>query len=67
MAVSGVARPQGGQPAAVFYPLGHLKPYAYEFLSNATFLLLAAAGVRCAGGGLQTRETTLALRMIDLD
>jgi hypothetical protein len=29
MAVSGVARPLGGQPAAVFYPLGHPTPYAY--------------------------------------
>jgi hypothetical protein len=29
MAVSGVARPQGGQPAAIFYPLVHPMPYAY--------------------------------------
>jgi hypothetical protein len=26
-AVSGVARPQGKQPAAVFYPLGYPTPY----------------------------------------
>jgi hypothetical protein len=28
-AVAGVALPQGGRPAAVFYPLGHPTPYAY--------------------------------------
>jgi hypothetical protein len=28
-AVSGVARSQSGQPAAIFYPLGHDTPYAY--------------------------------------
>jgi hypothetical protein len=28
-AVSGVARPQDGRPATVFYPLGHPTPYAY--------------------------------------
>jgi hypothetical protein len=28
--VSGVTHPQGGQPAAVFYPFGHPTPYAYE-------------------------------------
>jgi hypothetical protein len=26
-AVSGVARPQGGRPTAVFYPLGYSTPY----------------------------------------
>jgi hypothetical protein len=30
MAVSGVARPQSGQSAAVFYSLGHPTPYTYE-------------------------------------
>jgi hypothetical protein len=29
MAFSGVALPQGRQPATVFYPLGHPTPYAY--------------------------------------
>jgi hypothetical protein len=29
--VSGMARPQGEQPAAVFYPFGHPMPYAYDF------------------------------------
>jgi hypothetical protein len=29
MAVSGVAHPQGGWPATVFYPLGHPAPYVY--------------------------------------
>jgi hypothetical protein len=29
--VSGVARLQGGRPAAIFYPLGHPTPYAYTF------------------------------------
>jgi hypothetical protein len=29
IAVSGVAHPQGGQPAAVFYPFGHPTPYAH--------------------------------------
>jgi hypothetical protein len=28
-AVSGVAHPQGRQPAAVFYPFGHPTPYVY--------------------------------------
>jgi hypothetical protein len=28
-AVSGVARPQGGGAATVFYPLGHPTPYRY--------------------------------------
>jgi hypothetical protein len=28
-AVSEIARPQGGWPAAVFYPFGHRTPYAY--------------------------------------
>jgi hypothetical protein len=28
MAVSGVAFPQGGRPASVFYPFGHPTPYA---------------------------------------
>jgi hypothetical protein len=28
MNVSGVARPQGGWPPAVFYPFGHPTPYA---------------------------------------
>jgi hypothetical protein len=26
--------PQGRQPAAVFYPFGHLMPYTYDFGSN---------------------------------
>jgi hypothetical protein len=26
----GLARPQGGRPAAVFYPLGNPAPYAYD-------------------------------------
>jgi hypothetical protein len=30
MAVSGVVCPQGGQPAAVFYPFGHPMPYAHD-------------------------------------
>jgi hypothetical protein len=30
MAVSGVDHPQGGWPAAVFYPLGDPTPYAHE-------------------------------------
>jgi hypothetical protein len=30
-AVSGVARPQDGRPAAVFYPFGHPTPYAHAF------------------------------------
>jgi hypothetical protein len=30
MAVSGMARLQGRQPAAIFYPLGHPMPYASE-------------------------------------
>jgi hypothetical protein len=29
MAISGVAHPQGGRPAAVFYLFGHPTPYAY--------------------------------------
>jgi hypothetical protein len=29
VAVSGVARPQGWRPAAVFYPIGHPEPCAY--------------------------------------
>jgi hypothetical protein len=29
-AVSGVARPQGGRPAALFYPFVHPMPYACE-------------------------------------
>jgi hypothetical protein len=29
MGVSGVARPQGAQPAAVSNPFGHPTPYAY--------------------------------------
>jgi hypothetical protein len=29
MAVLGVNRPQGGQPAAIFYPFGHPMAYAY--------------------------------------
>jgi hypothetical protein len=33
MAVSGVAHPQSGQPATVFYPSGHPTLYAYDFLS----------------------------------
>jgi hypothetical protein len=28
-ALSGVACPQGGRPAAIFYPFGHPTPYAY--------------------------------------
>jgi hypothetical protein len=28
-AVSGVARPQGGRPATIFYPFGQPTPYAY--------------------------------------
>jgi hypothetical protein len=28
-AISGVARPQGGWPAAVFYPFGHPTPDVY--------------------------------------
>jgi hypothetical protein len=28
-AISGVTRPQGGQPVVVFYPVGHPTPYAY--------------------------------------
>ena len=31
---------------------------------NGSHLFLADAGVRWAGGGLQTRDTTLALRMM---
>jgi hypothetical protein len=31
MAVSEVACPQVGCPAAVFYPFGHPTPYAYEY------------------------------------
>jgi hypothetical protein len=30
MDISGVARPQGKWPAAVFYPFEHPKPYASE-------------------------------------
>jgi hypothetical protein len=30
MALSGVARPQVRQTAAVFYPFGHPTPYAYK-------------------------------------
>jgi hypothetical protein len=29
-AVLGVASPQGGRPAAVFFPFGHPTPYAYD-------------------------------------
>jgi hypothetical protein len=29
-AVSRAARPQGGRPAAVFYPFGHPTPYTYD-------------------------------------
>jgi uncharacterized protein YyaL (SSP411 family) len=32
MAVSGVARQQGGWPLAVFYPFGHPTPYACFFM-----------------------------------
>jgi hypothetical protein len=34
MAVSGVACPQGGQPATVFYPFGHPSPYSYDSKQN---------------------------------
>jgi hypothetical protein len=30
MAVLGVARPQGGWLAAIYYPFRHATPYAYE-------------------------------------
>jgi hypothetical protein len=30
MAASGMARPQGRRPAAVFYPFGHPLPQAYD-------------------------------------
>jgi hypothetical protein len=33
-AVSGVARLQGGQPTAVFYPFGHPTPYAHANLDE---------------------------------
>jgi hypothetical protein len=29
MAISGVAHPQGGRPAAIFYLFGHPTPYNY--------------------------------------
>jgi hypothetical protein len=37
-AVSGVARMQGGWPAAIFYPLRHPTPYAYGHLKTLWFL-----------------------------
>jgi hypothetical protein len=36
-AISGVARTQGGPPAAVFYPLGHPAPYSYA--AHRSFLV----------------------------
>jgi hypothetical protein len=30
MAVSGLSHPQGGRPAAVFFPFGHPTPYVYD-------------------------------------
>jgi hypothetical protein len=33
-AVWGVARLQGGRPAAVVYPLGHPTPYAYGYVCS---------------------------------
>jgi hypothetical protein len=30
MAISGVARTQGGHPVAVYYPFGHPTLYAYD-------------------------------------
>jgi hypothetical protein len=30
MAISGMDHPQGGQPVAIFYPLGHTMPYDYD-------------------------------------
>jgi hypothetical protein len=43
MAVSGVAHPQDGWPAAVFFPFGHPMPYAYTNSSKvmATNVLFA--------------------------
>jgi hypothetical protein len=38
-AVSGVARPQGGWPAAVFYSLGQPMPYTCECLCFIPFCL----------------------------
>jgi hypothetical protein len=38
MAVSGVARLQGEQPAAVFYPFGHPTPYNYASFVQRTFI-----------------------------
>jgi hypothetical protein len=34
--VSGVARPQSEEPAAVFYPFGYPKSYAYAFSATTT-------------------------------
>jgi hypothetical protein len=38
-----MAHPQGGQPVAVFYPLGHPMPYAYSsFARTAKFAAIGA-------------------------
>jgi hypothetical protein len=42
-AVLGVARPQGGQPAAVFFPLGYPFPYGPVFLTGSKLMGSRAA------------------------
>jgi hypothetical protein len=39
-AVSGVARLQGGRPAAIFYPFGHPSPYACDIAGQQFLRLL---------------------------
>jgi hypothetical protein len=47
---AGVARPQGGQPAAVFFPFGHPTPYANGFWSTFPFYSVYGSQRRTAWG-----------------
>jgi YD repeat-containing protein len=51
---TGMAYPQGGQPAAVFYPFGHPLPYAYDFSSRS---------IKDRVNDKQTRQTTTKLQI----
>jgi hypothetical protein len=57
-AVSGVARPQGEQPATIFYLFGHFMPYAYaittrNLLAEVTILCSRVWGVQVGRRQLQ--------------